>query len=790
MAHFKTNVLLKNIVGKDLINDDNIAVLELVKNSYDAGANKVELHFRNMIPTRSGKPRSTKHVEGQSKDEGEPQILIVDNGSGMTRKDIIEKWLNIAYSEKKYEQKKGKRILAGNKGVGRFSCDRLGRDLNLYTRTHGGELVHLFIDWRQFEVENKPNLEIQTIPVSLDKLELDEVRKNTKLFHWTKGTILHITGLRSFWGIDALVSLRSYLERLFNPNQPFEKEKFTLEIIAPNFEDYDAAADTHERINGEIRNEIFERLNFKTTNIESTIDDRGEFITTVLTHDGKEVYQVVERNEFEHLKSVKVVIYYLNPYKKTYFRKQTGLDPVQFGSIFLFINGFRVPPYGDRANDWLGLDVRKSQGMARYIATRDLVGRIEINDLENRFQIVSSREGLIKNEASDQLRPFYYKAHLRLESFVVDGLHWDSVPDYVKKQLRSADGKFKWSERTEEYKETQSEKSSRIAENLISVLDAKPEQVVSINVAGDLLEQVASQNRQTVEEILTHFDKYDRNIISPRLSTALKNLRQVVERQDRELEKLRGRVADQESEIEDLRGEVATRESEALFLKSVSTLDQDNLLSLLHQVGLDSATIKNFVERLLNRLAKGEKLTDEFLANSLERISYANKKILAISQFATKANFKFQSQPIEADLIAFIEQYLLNVAKDYVASNLKVRVNRHDSEPFRIRLRPIEVTIVFDNLLSNSKKAGAKEVIVDMKRASEDVLEIVVKDNGRGFAPGVKNIDSIFRKGFTTTTGSGLGLYHVAEILKSMHGTILAAPANGNGAQFLIRIKK
>ena len=411
MAHFKTNVLLKNIVGKDLINDDNIAVLELVKNSYDAGANKVELHFRNMTPTRSGKPRTVKHA---GEIEGEPQILIVDNGSGMTRKDILDKWLNIAYSEKKYEQKKGKRILAGNKGVGRFSCDRLGRELNLYTRTHGGEMVHLFIDWRQFEVENRPKLEIQSIPVSLDKLELEEVREKTELPHWTKGTILHISGLRSFWGTDAVLSLRSYLERLFNPNQPFEKEKFTLEIIAPDFEDYDADADKHERVNGEIRNEIFERLNFKTTNIESIVDDQGKFVTTVLSHDGREVYRVVERNEFEHLKGVKVVIYYLNPYKKTYFRKQTGLDPVQFGSIFLFINGFRVPPYGDRGNDWLGLDVRKSQGMARYIAARDLVGRIEIDDLENRFQIVSSREGLIKNEASDELRPFYYKAHLRL----------------------------------------------------------------------------------------------------------------------------------------------------------------------------------------------------------------------------------------------------------------------------------------------------------------------------------------------------------------------------------------
>src|SRR5205085_5540032 len=118
-----------NIVGKDLINDDNIAVLELVKNSYDAGAKKVDLYFKNLHPTRSGKPpspSSTKKAkeDGQAINQAQPEILVVDDGSGMTQSDIIEKWLNIAYSEKKYKQKKGKRVMAGNKGVGRFSCDR------------------------------------------------------------------------------------------------------------------------------------------------------------------------------------------------------------------------------------------------------------------------------------------------------------------------------------------------------------------------------------------------------------------------------------------------------------------------------------------------------------------------------------------------------------------------------------------------------------------------------------------------------------------------------------------
>jgi signal transduction histidine kinase len=793
--YFKTNVLLKNIVGKDLINDDNIAVLELVKNSYDARAKKVDLYFRNLHPTRSGKlpsPSITKKAkeDGQTANRVQPEILIVDDGSGMNRTDIIDKWLNIAFSEKKYELKKGKRVMAGNKGVGRFSCDRLGRKLDLYTRTHGGDIYHLSVDWKEFEIENEPELEIQEIPVTLVKSNLDKVKSNTGLQHWTKGTVLHITGLRSFWGRDALLKLKGYLERLFNPNQAFEKERFKLRIIAPDFEAYDSEAPKNEKVNGEVTNEVFEKLNFKTTNIESWIDEHGDFITTVLKHDGKEVYRVVEKNEFNQLKNVKVVIYYLNPYKKIYFRKQTGLAPVQFGSIFLFINGFRVPPYGDRGNDWLGLDVRKTQGTTRYIATRDLVGRIEIDDLENRFKIVSSREGIVIDETSEQLNPFYYRAHLRLENFVVQGLNWDSVPEHIKKQLRSSEGAIKWTERTEEYKETQSQKAHRISENLLSVLSTEPEKVVAINLDTELLEQVSSQHRETVDRVLSHFEKYDSKVIGSKLSIALKSLKGIVERQDRQLESLRENVEEKESKIEELKTEVAHRESEILFLKSISTLDQDNLLNLLHQIGLDSSTVKNTVERLLSMIAGNEAIDREFLANALERLSFANRKILTISQFATKANFKFQSQIIKADLVGFVEQYLLNVAKDFTGAGLKLNVESDNAGPFEIKLKPIEIGMVFDNLLSNSKKAGAKEVFVKMSRIAQNSLEISFSDNGRGFSPEVRKVEDIFRKGFTTTSGSGVGLYHVCQILKAINGSIAAAPANGKGVAFTIKVKK
>lgn len=794
-AYFKTNVLLKNIVGKDLINDDKIAVLELVKNSYDAGAKDVDLYFRNLVPTKSGKgpPVLTTKQNGQNGEvvELNPEILIVDNGSGMTQTDVMQKWLNIAFSKKKYEPKKGRRVMAGNKGVGRFSCDRLGKKLDLYTRTQGGDVIHLSVDWTKFEIENKPNLVIQKVPMTLEKSDLEHVRSLTELPNWSKGTILHIQGLRSAWGKDGILKLRAYLERLFNPNQAFETEKFKLEIIALDFAAYDLDAPGHEKINGPVNNEIFQKLDFKTTNIESTIDDDGKLLTTVLSHDGKEVYRVVEKNEFSQLKGVKVVIYYLNPYKKTYFRKQTGLNPVQFGSIFLFINGFRIPPYGDRGNDWLGLDVRKTQGTTRYIATRDLIGRIEINDLNNRFQVISSREGIVKNEAATQLDPFYKKAHLRLESFVVQGLGWDSVPEYVRKQLRSSNGGFKWTENNEEYVESNSQKASRIGENLLSILDAEPESVVHLTINPQLLDQVSSQHRETVNRILSHFEEYDSGVVDSKLRNALKKLRDVVDRQDREFAKLQKNLAEKESKLEDLANEAETREREVLFLKSISTLDQENLVNMLHQVGLDSSTIKNNVERLLNMIAKHETINSDFLANTLEGISLANKKVLAISQFATKANFKLQSQPIRADLVSFIKQYLLNVATDYVAAGLKLTVDDGRAGQFEIKLKPIEVSIVFDNLLSNAKKAGAKEVVVSMDRIAENELRIVVTDRGRGFSPQIKNLEDIFRRGFTTTTGSGLGLYHVSTILKSMNGTISAAAGpDGKGARFMIDIKK
>lgn len=140
---FRVSSGLKNIIGRELITDKIIAVFEIVKNSYDAGASRVDISFNDMQKDNSS-------------------IVISDNGCGMTKNDIINKWLFVAYSEKKYnrssyvENISKKRTYAGAKGVGRFSCDRLGDSLNLYSKqkieNHSNLLT---VNWNDFEKMHK-----------------------------------------------------------------------------------------------------------------------------------------------------------------------------------------------------------------------------------------------------------------------------------------------------------------------------------------------------------------------------------------------------------------------------------------------------------------------------------------------------------------------------------------------------------------------------------------------------------------------------------------------------------
>lgn len=503
--HFKTNVQIKSIIGKDLINDDNIAILELVKNSFDADAKRVNISFCNL------KNNDDKKTDSFS--EKTSRLFICDDGLGMDLTDINEKWLNIAYSEKKTRTRQYNRMMAGAKGVGRFSCDRLGQFLRLYAKKSGEPCIVLNIDWRKFEVNDKTK-EIQSIEIEYETL--DNKTMEQRGFHsFEHGVILEIIKLRSNWvypessgwDTDKLTELKKYLEKLINPNQAFEKNDFGIYLNAEEFLVENSHKALNNRFIGKVENTIFQKLDFKTTSIECKSIENGKLMLTTLKDKGETIYWIKELSEFyPNIQNFKITLYFLNTYAKAFFTKQTGMRSVSYGSVFLFLNGFRIPPYGEEGDDWLKLDQRRAQGYARFISARDLVGQIELLDDHESFQIVSSREGLVKNENYDKLtdkgKGLFYKVLRRLERYVVDGLNWDSIPEEDKTKISEIEKKIisgELSEKDLKYQEDFTIKRQRIYESIHTLINASPKRVVELYINEVLIESKIAEERQLAE---------------------------------------------------------------------------------------------------------------------------------------------------------------------------------------------------------------------------------------------------------------------------------------------------
>lgn len=213
-------------------------------------------------------------------------------------------------------------MMAGAKGVGRFSCDRLGEFLNLYARKNGEKsYILLKIDWKMFEVEDE-NKEIQSVILDYKELTEEDLVKR-KVQPFKQGVILEIIKLRSNWvyeirndkGIiidwntDKLVNLKKYLEKLINPNQAFEENDFGIYLNAQEFIVENNNKEDSQKFIGKIDNTIFEKLDFKTTSIESEIIEDGQIILTTLKDKGKTIFWIKKKMNFIRRLNMQSVTY-------------------------------------------------------------------------------------------------------------------------------------------------------------------------------------------------------------------------------------------------------------------------------------------------------------------------------------------------------------------------------------------------------------------------------------------------------------------------------------------------
>ncbi|CAO1659763.1 sensor histidine kinase [Halomonas sp. NYA30] len=770
--HFDVSTGLKRVLGRELITDDEVAIFELVKNSFDAGADNVHLYF------------------------GDDMIVIADNGSGMSYEDLTDKWLFVAYSSKRSDRPEGdfrniaaeRRHYAGSKGIGRFSSDRLGSEVVIQSRPRGPTTtVHrLAVDWELFEKDAKEHFE--KVPVRYAEQNAFQLPHELSEFESTlkHGTVVSIHQLRRSWPRQRILDLKASIAKLINPFGE-QTDGFGIYIIAPA----EAAEDkrlteSHTKevdgplpkdlVNGQVGNFIFATLQDKTTFIRVTID--GDELHTALTDRGEIIYRIAEPNPYQHLSTAdfRCEIYYLNQSAKVTFARRVGLPSVQFGSVFLFRNNFRVYPIGEDGDDWFGFSRRKQQGYARFLGTREIIGRVDVSGSDEDFQEASSRnQGLIETPAVEQLQKAVMEHCLkRLEKYVVP-VSWADKPDANTddlSRLMTDPGRARVTAAVANLVDNKKVRLIEYSKRLVDLINER-----SRDFETSLVSLRAIAEKTDDKDMLARLDSAERRFDDLKKSEA--DARRVADTAMAAAEAANVRAETAEAEVE-------TERRRAHFIESFVKVDSATILNLHHQVTIYAVDIAQQIENFLIETADETSIPRDTVLKTLEQMAFLNRKVMSVTKFAAQANFKLDSEKIETDLAAFIYDYIEQIAR--TTGSARLQISAENTHPgMKLRFNPIDASIIVDNLISNARKARASRIQFVLKNENKGGLTIHVSDNGRGLAQGT-NRSQIFEMGYTTTLGSGLGLYHVRQALGEMGGSIELDDKAEKGLALIIKI--
>lgn len=762
---FRVSTGLKNVIGRDLITSDYVAVFELVKNSFDAHATDIQVVI------------------------SDDEITVVDDGKGMTADDVLDKWLFVAYSAKADETEDRRltsdfrkkirhqgRGFAGNKGIGRFSADRLGATLDMYSRAVGSdEIVYLRVDWQQFEED--PTEEFRQVEVQLGTVDRFPDVEGAKPPR-KSGTMLLMKGLRDEWDASKVVSLRAYLAKLVDPFEP--SNDLAIRTIAT-----DLTMDDDDQ--GRVGNDILTVIEGKTTSIEMEIADG--VITTTLKDRGEVIYSVREPSPYTALEevgaSVRGRLFYLNRKAKHNFTLHQKVEPVKFGNLFLFVNGFRVFPIGEETDDTFGILRRKQQGTSRYLGLRDILGKVDVEVADRQhFRETSSRDGGLV--ASPQVKQLYEAITTnfvrRLERYVVP-VQWADKAEGDREDvsgLRSDRG------RTSVIKVVR----DLVASKNVELLDYSEDLVDVVSERTDRFEESMAGLALVAEE--TGDARLLKRVESSRRRYEEMKALEAVAREKAEKETKARKEAEERAEAAETRAgdEVALRERaevQASRLLALRGTNDETLVLLHHQVIIYASEVEQLVKRCLVGASDGTS-ADGF-SKDLERIALMNSKILAVTRLATIAGMELEGNKMDADIVQFMREYVEDVA----SSHASVSVQFDDGGiELQKQFKPIEIAVVVDNLLSNARKAKATTAWFKCKRPRGGRgVEIRVTDDGMGIDEKRVDTEKIFELGYSGKAGgSGLGLYHAQQVLGELGGTISVEPeSEDGGAAFVIVLR-
>lgn len=406
MVNFRPQGRHLSTIGKDLINDKFAAVVELVKNSYDADSEKVDIRFSlNKVK----KIRIINNAD-QVFSEDELEIVIQDYGHGMSRDVILKKWIVPSTNNKvKKELSPLGRTFQGRKGIGRYAASILGESLEIVTVDIVGEKTEVKIDWSEFEKAE-----------FLDEVKFEVNSSESKEDSGTKITIKGSQEFANEWDEFEIQTLIYELKKLKTPETFNEKgavdreDQFAISVFLskeilnesydrtisiepyPIFDLFDYRVHGNIFKNGECS---FEYINSQTGEKELiNFPYQEEIICGNLAIDIRAYDR--EPAAIGHLISRGLRGEDGEPLKKIQARKL--LD--KFVGIGVYRNGFRIRPMGEPDFDWLELNSRRIQQPSLRLGLNQVIGQISIeSEQHSNLEEKSARDGLKHTKSYEQL---------------------------------------------------------------------------------------------------------------------------------------------------------------------------------------------------------------------------------------------------------------------------------------------------------------------------------------------------------------------------------------------------
>jgi len=408
---FEPYARLINIIGDQLITSKIVGVIEVIKNCYDADAENVRVRFFNV--QNRGKDYLTEKEQ--------PYIEIEDDGDGMTLGVIKDVWLRPA-TPYKLDKKKNKnnttqkgRIIQGEKGVGRFAIHKLGEKIEVFTKTENSDEIKLLLDFTEFNPE-KINLFNQQDYKLLSEVKNEWfVQKPAEEIKKTKGTLIRIFKLREGWEKEDFKQLRTAANKLLSPYDP-NSEEFSIKLLSDfNIDIYNDEVEISKAGTATFQG-VIEKAHFK---MKGTISEPGilkfEYESALTNRKVKREINLLNKEsqrEFQYdlfafekylSKANKLLCgnfkFSLYSFDLTDNLSITKEDKefIRHNFVYVYRDGVRVYPFGEKEMDWMELDKLRSVVKAgRFLSYNDLMGFVYITQEENAIlKDATNRQGLM-----------------------------------------------------------------------------------------------------------------------------------------------------------------------------------------------------------------------------------------------------------------------------------------------------------------------------------------------------------------------------------------------------------